>query len=292
MTTILMTAPTHYDVAYQINPWMRPQDWTAAPGANRLAAQRAWTALKTALEQAGARVEVMEGAAGAPDLVFPANAAVVLDGHALVARFRHPERACEEPLFLAALQRLRDRGALRSVEQIDAGVFQEGAGDCLWDARRQLFWVASGPRSSPASVAAIAHAFGRETIHLPLATERYYHLDTCFCPLSGGEILYYPPALTDAALRALHAHTSSDQRIEAGDEDAAAFSVNAVCLDRGVVMARPPQRLADRLAERGYEVVSVDLAPFILSGGGAFCMTLRLDWKSTAAPALQPRAAA
>ena len=29
--------------------------------------------------------------------------------------------------------------------------------------------------------------------------------------------------------------------------------------------------------ERGYHVTGVDLAPFILSGGGAYCMTLRLD---------------
>ncbi|HWE99721.1 MAG TPA: arginine deiminase-related protein [Caulobacteraceae bacterium] len=286
-----MTAPTHYDVAYQINPWMRPADWTAAPQANRLAARRAWAELKRALERAGVRVEVMEGAPGAPDLVFPANAAVVLDGHALVARFRHPERACEEPHFLAALHRLKDRGLLRSVQQIEEGCFQEGAGDCLWDATRQLFWVASGPRSTPASAPAIGAVFGRPTVHLPLATERYYHLDTCFCPLPGGEILYYPPALTAEALDALHAHTSADQRIEASDEDAAAFSVNAVCVEREIIMARPPQRLADRLCERGYRVVAVDLDPFMLSGGGAFCMTLRLDWRSAAAGPLSRVAA-
>jgi N-dimethylarginine dimethylaminohydrolase len=34
------------------------------------------------------------------------------------------------------------------------------------------------------------------------------------------------------------------------------------------------------LEERGYAVHGVDLSPFILSGGGAYCMTLRLDRQS------------
>ena len=67
-----------------------------------LRARAGWEALKAALEHAGADVRVMAGVAGLPDLVFPANAAVVLDGRALVARFRHPERAGEEPHSSAA----------------------------------------------------------------------------------------------------------------------------------------------------------------------------------------------
>jgi N-dimethylarginine dimethylaminohydrolase len=112
---------------------------------------------------------------------------------------------------------------------------------------------------------------------MPLATDRYYHLDTCFCPLSGGEVLYYPPALSEAALAALYERTRPDQRLIASDEDAEAFCVNAVSIGPRVIMARPPARLAARLAERGYRVIGVDLDPFLLSGGGAFCMTLRLD---------------
>ena len=42
-------------------------------------------------------------------------------------------------------------------------------------------------------------------------------------------------------------------------------------------MARPAPSLKDRLGKRGYAVREVELSPFILSGGGAYCMTLRLD---------------
>jgi N-dimethylarginine dimethylaminohydrolase len=38
--------------------------------------------------------------------------------------------------------------------------------------------------------------------------------------------------------------------------------------------------------EGGYHLVVVDLDPFILSGGGAYCMTLRLDRASRPAAAM------
>lgn len=284
--TFLMTDPEHFQVAYAINPWMRPAAWSADPAAHARVARAGWLALKSALEHTGAEVEIMGGVAGLPDLVFPANAAVVLDGRALVARFRHAERAGESPLFHSALEGLRRQGVLAEVADIKDG-FQEGAGDCIWDANRRLFWAASGPRSTPDSLKVIADYFAKPVVHMPLATEAYYHLDTCFCPLSGGEILYYPPALTPEALRALHEHTSPDQRIAATDKDAEGFCVNAVSLGRKLIMARPGAELHDRLAARGYDVVGVDLEPFMLSGGGAFCMTLRLDLISQPAAAVR-----
>ena len=284
--TFLMTDPAHFQVAYEINPWMQPTTWSADPLAQARLARSGWEALKRALEHAGAQVTVMSGIDGLPDLVFPANAAVVLDGKALVARFRHPERAGEAPHFHAALEGLKRRGVLTHVADVENS-FQEGAGDCIWDANRRLFWAASGPRSTPDSLKLLADHFGQTVVHMPLATEAYYHLDTCFCPLSGGEILYYPPALSDEALRALFENTTPDQRIEASAPDAEAFCVNAVSLGRKLIMARPGAALQERLEARGYDVIGVDLEPFMLSGGGAFCMTLRLDLISQPAPAVR-----
>ena len=288
--TFLMTDAAKYDVAYQINPWMRPEVWSAHPEANRQAAVEGSNALRIALEDSGGVVHTIAGVAGLPDLVFPANAGIVLNGKALVARFRHAERRGEEPHFLKAFEDLKAQGLLTEVVQIE-GCFQEGAGDCIWDAARNLFWVGSGPRSTPESVDIIAGYFGQKVVHLPLATEQFYHLDTCFCPLGGGEILYYPPALTAEALARLRELVPADLLIEATDEDAAAFCVNAVCLEKTVVMAMPGQALRDRLLARGYEVLGIDLAPFILSGGGAFCMTLRLDRTSADAAVSAPERA-
>jgi len=275
--TILLVDPAHFDVSYAINPWMQPGAWARDPAGMQAAARRAFDALRAALEGAGCRVLVHPGAPRLPDMVFPANAAVVLNGRALVARFRHPQRRGEEAIFLAMFERLREEGVLTEVAQLPEGCYQEGAGDCIWDATRGHFWGGYGPRSSRVAVDAIAQFFGREVVPLELISDRCYHLDVGFCPLSGGEILYFPPALSEEALRTLHARVPAEKRIEAGEDELRHFSVNAVCVGRRIIMSRTTPRLREELSERGYKVIEVDLAPFILSGGGAFCMTLRLD---------------
>jgi N-dimethylarginine dimethylaminohydrolase len=286
---ILMTDPTWFDVAYTINPWMKPGLWQADRAGQQRAARRAFEALAATLADAGAIIERIDGAQGLPDMVFPANAAVVLDGRALMARFQPAERQGEEPRFLAAFERLKARGLLSEVRELPEGLFQEGAGDCIWDASRGHFWGGYGQRSRREAADAAADFFGREVVALELASPSFYHLDTCFCPLSGGEVLYYPPAFTPAALAVIRARVPADRLIEASDEDAAALCVNAVCLGDQVVMARAPAALRRTLEGRGYRVREVDLAPFILSGGAAFCMTLRLDHVSV--PATQTVAA-
>ncbi|WP_374471534.1 dimethylarginine dimethylaminohydrolase family protein [Phenylobacterium sp.] len=283
MALFLMTDPAHYEVCYQINPWMKPATWRDERDACLAAAKAASRELKAALKACGAQVETVEAARGLPDLVFPANAAVVLDGKVLLARFRHPERQGEEAIFRSAFCKLKSRGLVQEVMDLPEGLFHEGAGDAIWDLGRQLFWAGYGPRSSRGALAVLQGFFGHEVVPLQLASERYYHLDTCFCPLSGGEVLYYPPAFTEESLAAIRARVPESLRIEATDEDAAAFCVNAVNLDRRIVMAKAPAALRARLEARGYELVEVDLSPFILSGGAAYCMTLRLD--RTSAPA-------
>jgi len=277
----LMTDPAHYAVSYEINPWMRPQVWDADPEAHLLKAQALWRKLRGAIVAEGGVVHIGRGAPAMPDMVFPANAGVILNGRALLAKFRHPERAQEEAPFRAVFEGLRRAGILGEVAA-NPGIVQEGAGDCIWDLRHRIFWAGGGPRSSPSAAPMIADHFGEEVVSLPLASERYYHLDTCFCPLSGGEILFYPPAIEPEGLRRIRERVADELLIEASEEDARNFCVNAVGLGRTLVMSTPSARLERQLAERGYRVVGVDVSPFILSGGGAFCMTLRLDLASTA----------
>jgi N-dimethylarginine dimethylaminohydrolase len=284
--TFLVVDPAHFEVSYSINPWMQPGLWGVDPVGQRQAARTAFSGLTSALLSAGAAVEVLTGVPGAPDLVFPANAGVVLGGRATLARFRHPERQVEEPVFRAAFEALKARGMIDEIVALPDGCVQEGAGDFIWDAYRDLFWAGYGPRSNRRGLDAVAEVFGRPTVALELATEQFYHLDTCFCPLPGGEVMYYPPSFTAAGRRAIKDHVAKDLLIEASGEDAARFCVNAVAFDRTVVMAEAADRLRGVLLQRGYRLMEVDLAPFILSGGGAYCMTLRLDRASIPALAL------
>src|SRR5579883_2296687 len=123
-----MTDPTWFDVSYEINPWMRPGEWGADAASHARAARQSFDALQRALVGAGAKIELIEGAPGLPDMVFPANAAVVLDRRALLARFQPLQRRGEEVKFLAAFRAMQARGVLDEVAQLPEGCFQEGAG--------------------------------------------------------------------------------------------------------------------------------------------------------------------
>jgi N-dimethylarginine dimethylaminohydrolase len=282
---LLLTDPAHFEVTYTINPWMQPGAWAENPAGHLAAARRSFQSFAKTLRAAGARLEIMPGAAGLPDMVFPANAAIVLDRRALLARFHHPERRGEERHFHEHFQLLMERGLIDEGAELPQNCFQEGAGDCIWDAARGRFWAGYGQRSTRQAAEEVSAFFGRETTALELVSPRFYHLDVCFCPLSGGEILYYPPAFSAASLAAIRDVVAPEDLIEATDEDAARFNVNAINIDDHLVMAKASPDLVSRLAERGYRVSQVDLLPFIMAGGGAYCMTLRLD-RSTAASSL------
>src|SRR5262245_55899760 len=107
---LLMCRPQFFAVNYCINPWMDPTAWANGGTTFAARAARQWSALHRALRQAGARIDLVEPQAELPDLVFTANAAVVLGGKALLARFRHPERQREEPVFAANFRALQRRG--------------------------------------------------------------------------------------------------------------------------------------------------------------------------------------
>src|SRR5262245_59689916 len=276
---ILMCRPEHFAVSYAINPWMDPQSWARDTLAH-VAAAREWDGLHRKLTELGAAIELVPSAQGLPDLVFTANAAVVLDRQVLLARFRHPERQGEEAHFEAAFRSLETRGLVDGVRKLPKGVVLEGAGDCVFDATRKLFWLGYGQRSDADAKHPVEEMFGQEVTALELADSRFYHMDTALSALPGGEVMYLPDAFTAAGRGEIRERVAAEQRIELGIEDGCRLAANAVCLGKAVVMSDASPRLRAELAERGYRVVATPLPSFLRSGGSAFCLTLRLDRRS------------
>jgi N-dimethylarginine dimethylaminohydrolase len=277
---LLMCEPSHFGVTYSINPWMDPANWARDDRALAAAARREWIAFHRVLRRLGAAIELMPAAPGLPVLVFTANAALVLDRTALLARFRHPERQAEESHVAAAFRSLQARGIVDDVVAVPDGIVLEGAGDCVWDAARQLFWMGHGPRSSLAAREAVTETFGVDVVALELADPRFYHLDTALSALPGGEVMYVPCAFTGAGRAAIHERVPPALRIEIGADDASRLAANTVCIGDTLVMSACSRRLRAALRERGYRVAATSLAAFQRSGGSAFCLTLRLDRRS------------
>ncbi|WP_333737407.1 dimethylargininase [Streptomyces sp. IBSBF 2806] len=255
-----MCPPTWFTVDYSINVWMRPE----IPVDTALAV-RQWERLRDIYQDLGHTVELLDPLPGLPDLVFTANAGIVLGGKALVSRFRNPERRGEEPAFLKWFEQ---RGfATRQADSVN-----EGEGDFL--VLDQCILSGSGFRSDPASGAEVAEAFGRTVVGLTLVDPRFYHLDTAIAVLDGRRIAYYPQAFSPesrATLRELF-----PDAVLADEDDAAAFGLNAMSDGRTVVLAKAAARLGAQIRERGFDVIGTDVTEFLKGGGGVKCLTLEL----------------
>lgn len=264
MARILMCPPTYYGIEYEINPWM-----SRLTGATAETALAQWQNLCTALTQlCGATVELVEPVQGLPDLVFTANAGLVQDHQFILSRFRFPVRSGEEPVFAKWF-----RGHGFEVIVLPEDVFFEGAGDAL-RCGSQLF-AGYHFRSEIRSHAALADILGERVLSLQLTDPRYYHLDTCFCPLENGKLMWYPPAFDSYAQRVIAENVP--ERIEVSDADAARFGCNAVCIGDRVVVSAGCPRLVNDLSDAGLTVHTVNLSEYLKSGGSAKCLTLRLD---------------
>jgi ornithine aminotransferase len=272
----LMSPPDFFEVAYAINPWMNPQQWSLDSRRLKRDALSEWDALRATYEALGARVLVKPPAKGWPDLVFTANCAVVLDGKAILARYLKSERAGEELHGQRMFEQLEARGEIDAIFRTPEGVYFEGAGDAIYDPLRKLMWMGWGQRSSRAAHHTVEQVFGIPALPLELVDPHFYHLDTAFCLLSGGEILYHPAAFTGEGREQIRA-LAADQLIEAPQEDAAHLAVNAVCIVRDIVMCYCSQALRQCLEQRGYRVHVVPLGCFNRSGGAAYCLTLKLN---------------
>src|ERR1700733_7001993 len=90
----LMCPPDLFDVDYVINPWM---EGNVNKSSRELAAKQ-WEALNKSLAKC-ADVTLIDPRAGLPDMVFTANAGLVLGEKFVLSRFLHQERQGEEPVF-------------------------------------------------------------------------------------------------------------------------------------------------------------------------------------------------
>jgi N-dimethylarginine dimethylaminohydrolase len=264
--SILMCAPDHYGVDYVINPWMQGQ----LGRTDRALARRQWEALRKVLA-AEAEIALVEAQPGVPDMVFTANAGMVRGTVAVVSRFRSPERQGEEPHFHAWFEH---HGF--SIAQWPREICFEGAGDALFDRGRDLIWSGCGFRSDPAATNLLGKVFDREAVALHLVDPRFYHLDTCLCPLAGGWLMYYPPAFDDASVKEIARIVPAEKRIIVSESDALHFACNAVDLNGRVILNDASPALQDSLRAAGFTPVLTPLTEFLKAGGAAKCLTLKL----------------
>jgi len=263
-----MCPPDFYGIEYEINPWM-----SRSRASDEALARAQWRDLRLLLESLGAEVKLMEPAKGLPDLVFTANSGLVWKNRIYLPRFRHAPRQGETALDDAwfSAQGFETR-------TLPDGFDFEGAGDALFCG--ETLFGGYLIRSDAQAMNWLAEELGCRVIPLQLVDEHYYHLDTCFCPLSQTEALYYPPAFDAYGQAALRSAVPTLIAVE--PEEAARFACNAVVLGRDVVLNTGCPHLEAALTDLGYRPRSTNLGEFIKAGGSAKCLTLRLDGEDAA----------
>ncbi|BAZ16497.1 hypothetical protein NIES4071_83740 [Calothrix sp. NIES-4071] len=261
----LMCAPDHYDVDYVINPWMEGNIHKSS----RDKAVEQWEGLHHVLKE-HAIVDLVKPEKGVPDMVFTANAGLVLGKNVVLSRFLHKERQGEEPFFKAWFEQ---NGY--TVYELPKDLPFEGAGDALLDREGRWLWAGYGFRSELDSHPYLAKWLDIEVLSLRLIDDRFYHLDTCFCPLANGYLLYYPGAFDSYSNRLIEMRVAAEKRIALEEADAVNFACNAVNIDHIVVMNKASDGLKARLAEVGFQVLETPLNEFLKAGGAAKCLTLR-----------------
>ena len=275
----LMTRPSTFGVSYTINPWMQPQAWQRNRQALIGNAKQSWQALYDTLTASGSKIHLLDPVIPLPELVFPTNSAIVLDGKVLMSSFSRAERKREQPVFLKHMNWLCEKGVVSEVGTISARTPQEGSGDCRWDSHRQLFWAGFGQRSHHTSHQRIAEFFKTEVVSIELIDPRFYQVSMALCCLDNGDVMYFPEAISADSLAVLKEHVAPENRIEVSLADASAFNLNLLALDKTLLMTPPSPALRDELKQRGYQPKLVNVLPFTMAGASVGSLALRLDQK-------------
>ena len=271
-----MCRPTYYTIAYEINPWMR-----LTRQVRHIAGQRQWQALYQLLTQRlRVPVRLIRPVPGLPDLVFTANAGLVAGhlpapasggqaGTFIRSNFRHPERRGEEPVVERYFRRLGLR-----VVRLPRSFNFEGEGDALW-CGDNLF-LGFRFRSDAQAHEQLAKILNCRVLPLELIDKRFYHLDTCFCPLNAETALWFPHAFDRYGRRVIEQYVRDP--IAVSEADALKFCCNAIVVGRSIVLHRGiSKRLRRTLDGCGFAVHELDLSEFLKAGGSAKCLVLKLQ---------------
>lgn len=269
MHRLLLCPPDFYSIRYEINPWMSRMLDAVHP-----LALAQWRQLHATLQNLGCRIELIEPQPGWPDMVFTANAGLTIGDRFVRANVRHEERAGEAPWFE---QWFREHGF--KVILLPPSLAFEGEGDALFCGG--ALFCGHAFRTDQAAHRALGDLLGCRIVSLKLVDPRYYHLDTCFCPLSDGAVIWHPSAFDEPSRNLVRAHVVD--RIEVSSVEAMRFACNSIVLGNHIVLPDGCPQLRDALRERGMETHSVPMSEFIKAGGACKCLVLHVS-----APALSP----
>jgi arginine dihydrolase len=258
---LLVCRPDYYQVEYQINPWMRELNVV-----KHAQAMTQWQTLRTTIIQCDGEPVDIEPQPQLPDMPFTANGGMVIGQRFFVARFKHPQRQPEEQWFSKWFS---EHGY--EVIALDDGRF-EGSGDAMIMGKYIIGGY--GWRTDLAFYRQLQRYVDYEILTCQLMDARFYHLDTCFLPVTDTQALCYLPAINHTALQMLRDH--GIELIDIPDDEALRFAANAIKIGHHIIMPTDCPMTKKTLESLGFTVHEVLMSEFMYAGGACRCLTLPL----------------
>jgi N-dimethylarginine dimethylaminohydrolase len=270
MRSVLFCDPEHFKIIDSKNPFMKPGEHLDVE-----LARKQWEQVKSAFFAAGFQAEVLTAVEGLEDMVFANNQVFVASqeqGKFVVpSRMRYESRRREVPHYVEWFAK---RG-YRVIELDYGDDFLEGHGDLLWHADDSKIWAGYGFRSTVGGVkkfAAAMQPLGKKVIPLELRDPRFYHLDTCFAPLTSKAVLVHPAAFTPQSYQVIQ--QNCERVYVVGEEDALKFVCNGVAAGGKFITPYVSPQVASALSRERLEPVVVNTSEFQKSGGSVCCLKL------------------
>ena len=263
MQGLYMCSPAYFDVIHNgLNYHMNMH----RPVQQDLALSQ-WNNLKSILAHES-NVSTIPPKSNLVDMVFAANGALLYKDQAVVANFAALPRK-EESVHWASY--LHDAGYTIHSPPMHF----EGQGDALFSHDNRTLWIGHGFRSDVTAAAYIQSLFADvEVLRLGLVDSRWYHLDTCFCPLGGNKLLAYPNAFDYDSYEVVKQQFGVENIIEVTEADALDFACNAVHIGSKIVLNKASDALVQLLQQHGFTVIQTDMSEFLLSGGSCKCCVM------------------
>lgn len=263
---ILMCRPDYFDIEYEINPWMNIRCKT-----NTKRAVKQWKILHKTIKACGAKIDLVPPARGLPDMAFTANAGLFYKKKVILSHFKVIERQGEVAYYQAWFENAGFKVINRpGVDQSDA--FFEGAGDALL-AGKKLF-AGWGFRSEKQFYEYAHYLDHKQIIYCQLVDPYFYHIDTCFCPLTARQAIWYPHAFSKDSQKRMEKEI---ELIEVVKTEARRFACNSIVIDKQVIIPSGCPHLTQNLEKQGFKVHACPVDEYIKAGGACKCLTMRLD---------------
>jgi N-dimethylarginine dimethylaminohydrolase len=277
-TRLLMCSPDYFDIVDVKNVHMQGH----IGNTDKAQVNAQWQSLKDAYDalltnKVLDEVSVIPGAPGCEDMVFCANQTLpwkMEDGSEVVvmSRMRHESRQREVPYFE---EFFKNKG-FKPLHFNNVKMF-EGMGDVIPHPGKRLLYGGYGHRTTAEAYDELATMLQTPVVALELINPKFYHLDTCFVPLSKDSVMLCREAFTEdglAMIRQLFTKVYYIPEYEAEKY----FSLNAHAFDahgtKTAILQKGSAITVDVLKQEGYNVVEIETGEFMKSGGSVFCMKM------------------